>query len=227
MGAPQLDHLKDLLASLSGSEETESSGEAGGYEERLYPSMKFACAELTYPMEVQGEGEGGEEWGLISMIKKMTNKRGWKKEPSSKMFMKLFRYISGINSEQEEIEMTVPVLTTMKEMGEGMMYKKMCFYLGRKHQANPPSPTEEGVMLEETKDMTVPVKTFVGYVMKDWAWMAECSAFQKELSISSPVSQDSLDLSQCLTAGYDSPMKFWNRRNEVMFKINNPNEVEQ
>merc|ERR1712098_121201 len=96
MGAPQLDQLKDLLASLSGSEETESSGEVGdyeslpyttiqkspqGYEERLYPSMKFACAELTYPMEVQEEGEGGEEWGLISMIKKMTTGRDGKRNP--------------------------------------------------------------------------------------------------------------------------------------------------
>merc|ERR1712176_425603 len=122
-GAPQIDQLKEFLASLSGSEE--ASGEVGdyeslpyttlqkyseGFEERLYPSMKFACAELTYPMEAE-ERKEGEEWGLLDMIKKMTSRKSWKKEPSSKMFMKLFRYISGINSEQEEIEMTVPVLT--------------------------------------------------------------------------------------------------------------------
>jgi len=238
-GAPQIDQLKDFLASLSGTEA--SSGEVGdyeslpyttlqkypeGYEERLYPSMKFACSELTYPMEAEEKKEGGE-WGLLDMIKKMTSGKSWKKDPSSKIFMKLFRYISGINSEQEEIEMTIPVLTTLKEVGEGMMYKKMCFYLGRKHQANPPTPTEEGVILETTKDLTVLVKTFGGYVMKDWAWMSECSTFKTELTSSPSPSWGSLDLSQCLTAGYDSPMKFWNRRNEVMFKISNPNELEQ
>ena len=32
------------------------------------------------------------------------------KKPSNKMFMKLFRYISGVNQERQKIEMTTPVL---------------------------------------------------------------------------------------------------------------------
>ena len=50
-----------------------------------------------------------------------------------------FRYISGVNKEQEEVEMTVPVLSRMKLLADGMVNKQMCFYLNKKHQANPPT----------------------------------------------------------------------------------------
>jgi len=45
-------------------------------------------------------------------MKEMQSSRTWKDRPSSKMFMKMFRYISGVNKEREEVEMTVPVLNT-------------------------------------------------------------------------------------------------------------------
>ena len=49
--------------------------------------------------------------------------------------------------------------------------------------------------------------------MQDSVWIKEAQAFAKTLK----KNVDSIDFSDFYTAGYDSPMKFWNRRNEVMF----------
>jgi len=241
-GAPQVDQLTDLFKSLSEGEEAgEVSGDYQqipyntvqkyqGYEERVYPSVKFACTDMTYQKDAEDDGGEGEgEWSIVTMIKQMANKKGWKKRPSSVMFMKLFRYISGVNVERQEVEMTVPVLTTMQELDGDKMYKQMCFYLPREHQESPPTPSEEGVVIQQLKEMTVLVKQFGGYAMRDWVWTKECQAFNEELQVAKDIELSEklrdIDFSKCLTAGYDSPMKFWNRRNEVMFKVNNQNEV--
>merc|ERR1740137_204702 len=215
--APQLEQFKNLFKSLSGDDEP---GEVNGdyqqvpyttiqkfddYEERVYPSVKRACTEMTYEKteEDNEKEEEGSEWNVIKMMQEMMNKKSWKSRPSSKMFMKLFRYISGVNKQTEEIEMTVPVLTRMILQEDNMINKQMCFYITKEHQANPPTPVDEDVKIEVNKEMTVFVQTFAA-----------------KLSTKA----DSIDFSKFYTAGYDSPMKFWNRRNEVMFLVN-PNEV--
>ena len=108
------------------------------------------------------EEEEGSQWNVIKMMQEMMSKKSWKSRPSSKMFMKLFRYISGVNEEQEEIEMTVPVLTRMTILEDKKINKQMCFYLNKAHQENPPTPTEEGVVIEQNQEFTVFVHTFGG-----------------------------------------------------------------
>jgi len=232
--APQFDQFKDLLKGLTGDDEP---GEVNGdyeqvpyttiqkfddYEERMYPSVKWACTEMTYERneEDPAEEEGGNQWSIIKMMQEMMSQKSWKNRPSSKMFMKLFRYISGVNQQSEEIEMTVPVLTRMILMENNMINKQMCFYLNKKHQANPPTPVDPDVKIEQNEEMTVFVHTFGGYAMRDKVWINEAQTFADKLSTRA----DSIDFSKFYTAGYDSPMKFWNRRNEVMFLVNT-NEV--
>ena len=72
------------------------------------------------------------------------------------------RYISGVNVQYEEIEMTVPVLTQMKLLKNNMINKQMCFYLNKKHQENPPTPIDKDVKIEKNEEMTVYVHTFGG-----------------------------------------------------------------
>merc|ERR1712018_519996 len=158
--APQFGGLKSLVKSLTGDDKPgEVNGDYeqvpytvltkyNGYEERSYPSVNYACTEMTYDAP---DDEDSEEWGLERAIKWMTNKKSWKDRPQSKMFMKLFG----------------------------------------------------------------------GYAMQDSVWMKEADKFRTELSERS----NEVDLSYFWTAGYDSPMKFWNRRNEVAFeKVNNARE---
>merc|ERR1712002_1215372 len=196
--SPQLEGLKVLLESLSGDDKPgETNGDyeevpyetiekLNGYEERKYPSVKWACTEVTYQVEEQ------EEWSMIKMMQMMTNKKSWKKKPENKMFMKLFRYIAGVNTERQEIEMTVPVLSYMTPLEDGKMNKQMCFYL--------------------TKEVVVFVKQFGGYAMQDSTWLKQAADFSEQLTEDRA---NEVDFEKFYTAGYDSPMKFWNRRNEV------------
>jgi len=232
--APQFEQFKDLLKALTGDDEP---GEVNGdyeqapytiiqkfddYEERVYPSVKWACTQMTYERNEEDpvEKDGGNQWSIIKMMQEMMSQKSWKNRPSSKMFMKLFRYISGVNQQSEEIEMTVPVLTRMILMEDNMINKQMCFYLNKKHQANPPTPVDPDVKIEQNEEMTVFVHTFGGYAMSDQVNIDEAKIFADKLSSRA----DSIDFTKFYTAGYDSPMKFWNRRNEVMFLVN-PNEV--
>ena len=52
--------------------------------------------------------------------------------------------------------------------------------------------------------------------MKDSVWIKEAEQFRQRLANQG----QSVDFSLFYSAGYDSPMKFWNRRNEVMYKVN-------
>merc|ERR1712025_341574 len=84
--APQLAGLKGLLESLSGDDSPgEDNGDyqqvpyetiqkLDGYEERRYPSVKWACTEATYDVEDDDEeGEDSEEeWSLVKMMQMMT-----------------------------------------------------------------------------------------------------------------------------------------------------------
>jgi len=229
--APQFDGLKKLVSSLSGDE---APGEVNGdyeqvpyetiqmfegYEERRYPSVNFACTELEYEMDA--EESDNTEWSLERVMKWISNKSSWKKKPESKMFMKLFRYIAGVNKDGQEIEMTVPVISKMAPMENNMMKKEMCFYITKEFQENPPQPIDDEVYLKKSTERVVFVKTFGGYAMRDIVWVDNAAAFREELSDRS----DELVDGFFYTAGYDSPMKFWNRRNEVMFEKKN-NEVD-
>lgn len=222
--APQLGNIfSSFTDALSGDDEP---GEVDGdykavpytliqkfknYEEREYPSVKWACTELTYTPEVD-DSEEGDSFNLIKMMQQMMSKKNWKNKPSSKMFMKLFRYISGVNKERKEIPMTVPVLSKRTNHKDGQITTDMCFYIDPENQKNPPQPEDSEVRIVQNKKMRVFVHQFGGYAMKDSVWEREAEIFAIKLADNNEV-----DFSSYYTAGYDSPMKFWNRRNEIMF----------
>ena len=69
----------------------------------------------------------------------------------SGMFQKLYQYISGSNSENENIDMTTPVST---KWHKGELHEE-CFYLNNEHQANPPKPTSPDVYIVTRPAMTI------------------------------------------------------------------------
>merc|ERR1711973_160358 len=236
LAAPQFEAdgaVKNLFSSLAsgGSRQDEESGsekvpyttlkQFDGYEMRLYPSVKWACTELTYEREeVEAEGEVNVEDDeaaatLKALQEYSSSKRDRKNKPQYKMFMKLFRYISGVNKEQEEVAMTAPVLTSLKLLANNQVTKEMCFYMEKKHQANPPTPVDPDVKIVTNKEFTVYVHRFGGYAMKDAVNIREAQKFAEVLDNDGV----EVDKSFFYTAGYDSPMKFWNRRNEIMYLV--------
>merc|ERR1711914_63143 len=219
--APQFEGLKSIFSALSGDDEPgEVNGDYeqvpyttlkkfDGYEMRQYPSVKWACTEATYKMEKEDSASREtNDFNPIKMVQEMMSGKGWKNKPENKMFMKLFRYISGVNKEQEEVAMTAPVLTSMKLLDGNQITKEMCFYIEKKHQANPPTPVDPDVKIETNKEFTVYVHTFGGYAMKDAVNIREARKFAEVLNKAG----EEVDKSVFYTAGYNSPMKFWNRR---------------
>jgi len=232
--APQFEGVKNFFKQFSDSEsESEYVSETVPYktlnktidgdlafEVRQYSSMKWVCTDLTYDMDFAAlETEEKEDDSEFAVFQNMRNAfSGKKKKPSSIMFMRLFRYISGVNSERQEIEMTSPVLSKMSPNEDASeMKNRMCFYLDSAAQENTPAPEEDTVYLYTSEPLTVAVMEFGGYAMKDSVWMKKSAQFAKALGDR----VNSVDTGSFYTAGYDSPMKFWNRRNEVMFELKN------
>jgi len=105
----------------------------GTYERRHYPAAKMVC---TYDMvDTAADPLAGLEKANPWVL--MQSKRS-RKTPSSIMFMRLFRYISGVNQEQEEVAMTRPVVDMHKVIREDRVgnveMQLMCFYLPSKYQ---------------------------------------------------------------------------------------------
>ena len=102
-----------------------------------------------------------------------------------------------------------------------MMKKEMCFYITKEFQENPPQPIDKDITIKKNEERVVFVKTFGGYAMKDSVWLTHEAAFREELADRAGEVEDGF----FYTAGYDSPMKFWDRRNEVMVQKKS-NEVD-
>ena len=88
--------------------------------------------------------------------------------PSSKMFMRLFRYILGVNQNNEEIEMTRPVTSkVIPSKKTQIIDEEMCFWLGTPYQSkNAPNPIDKKVYIKERPEMVVYVKQFDGYALR-------------------------------------------------------------
>ncbi|KAI1897252.1 hypothetical protein AGOR_G00081400 [Albula goreensis] len=146
-----------------------------------------------------------------------TQVTGLQYDPSlSTGFMRLFRYIQGSNENKEKVEMTAPV-TCLVNPGDGPACESnftVSFYIPEQHQDNPPKPTDPEVFVEERKEFTVFVRTYGGF-------SNEQKSREQLLMLVESLRRDGLSFEEkpYYTAGYDSPFKLTNRRNEVwLFK---------
>jgi len=184
-----------------------------GFESRTYPGKYWACTSSSVELAPREEAEAESDWSVFGVINFVTRDRSEDKQSS--MFWKLFRYISGDNIRQQKIEMTVPVMTNVKEIEQGKLGKRMCFYLPEKFQSDPPKPLNPDVTLMFLGHEDVLVKTFGGYIMQDSLWMQHAQLFRNEIETNNI---DGYDLTQFISVGYDSPMTLWDRRNEIIFE---------
>lgn len=122
-------------------------------------------------------------------------------------FGKLFRYISGSNQTEEKIDMTAPVY-----MNEDK--SEMAFVMPLDiHQKGAPEPTNKNVILRITEPRYVAAIRYSGYTsaIKE---LKHTKCLMKTLEDNSIEAKGAVEF-----LGYDSPYKFYNRRNEVMVEI--------
>merc|ERR1712079_136507 len=189
-GAPQ-DYLGNIVNAIADTVQ--------GKEYDSPPYTVVATFEVGSDSFEERNYEGGKNWACVNDA---TN--------GNRMFMTLFGYISGANEGNKEIAMTVPVSTKWTKQSDGSFVKEMCFYLSEKYQANPPQPTNSRVYIVNRPAMTVFTRRVGGY-MNDNDWKEESETLDTMIE-----SQNFQVKSEEFYAnGYNSPMQFWNRRNEV------------
>ena len=97
---------------------------------------------------------------------------------------------------------------------EGQIASTMCVPITRQFQSSPPDPLEPEVKIVRSNETVVFVKEFGGFAMQDWVLIREAEAFRAELG----EKRDEVELDHFWSASYDSPIKLWNRKNEVAWE---------
>ncbi|RUS87465.1 hypothetical protein EGW08_004781 [Elysia chlorotica] len=121
---------------------------------------------------------------------------------TSGMFSKLFRYISGANSERQRIKMTAPVATKVQSVGGNQFRYTMMFYVPGD---NPPTPTDSSVEIITLPARDVYVRTFY-----TWFFMASQSQYESEadeLRSALDNNDAAFDLTSYYQISYSSP--YW------------------
>merc|ERR1719495_2387280 len=125
------------------------------------------------------------------------------------MFQKLYQYIAGANSENENIDMTIPVSTKWDNTG----VHEECFYLNKEHQLNPPKPSSPDVYIITRPAMTIytrKISKHFWHQMTVQEWMKESADLDKMIeSLGFKAKSDEMYVN-----GYTSPMAF-NQRSEL------------
>ncbi|XP_040921139.1 heme-binding protein 2 [Toxotes jaculatrix] len=127
-------------------------------------------------------------------------------------FHRLFKYIQGNNQNKVKVEMTAPV-TCRVVPGAGPACESqftVSFYIPEEHHASPPEPSDPEVFLEHRKEFTAYVRTYGGFSNENM----KREQLQKLLESLQRDGVPYVDKPFYL-AGYDSPFKLTNRRNEV------------
>jgi len=187
-----------------------------GYEIREYEASKWVCTEEVKNMDEDPyenwrqrfDNDGRRAMMQISAEEKRKEKKG--------MFMKLFKYIIGVNSEATEIDMTTPVTTKRTKLALNREKHQMCFWTGSEWENKElPKPIKDDVYFETRKPMQVFVKKFSGYALS----MAEWNEKLIELSNNIKDRKDVETPETHFTISYSSPFVEENkRRNEVWIK---------
>merc|ERR1712062_306235 len=126
------------------------------------------------------------------------------------MFMKLFDYISGSNSENENIDMTTPVSTKWHQINENTVEHEECFYLNKEHQSNPPEPSAPDVYIVSRPAMTIYTRILTQnfwHHMSEADWIKESAVLDQMIeSMGFQVKSDEIYIN-----GYSSPWAFKQR----------------
>ncbi|XP_037802472.1 heme-binding protein 1-like isoform X2 [Penaeus monodon] len=157
--------------------------EGNGFEERKIPSLNWAC--------VEQESDSSEA-------------------DQMEVFFRLFGYLGGNNKEGVRMNMAAPVSIEYRKNGTDVVLSG-CFLVEKKHQQQPPVPTDASIKIKVRPEMNVLTRKFGGYATSDSVWLRETAALKAILTRAGKEVRTDL----MYWNAYDAPFKFWNRRNEV------------
>lgn len=130
-----------------------------GFEIREYPESVWVCTKG----EVDPKADPMNDWEkrFDSPFDAMSSAE-FEDTPNNDMFMRLFKYIVGVNKEAVEIEMTRPVTTKKTPRDDnGLELHEMCFWTGTPWVGKElPEPIDEQVYIQKREKMVV----FVRYI---------------------------------------------------------------
>jgi hypothetical protein len=142
-------------------------------------------------------------------------KNGEQGELMKSGFMTLFNYISGKNDLKKKIEMTAPVLVKVDSKVPFTSDEEvavMSFYMGQDEKA--PQPNESNVFLQKLESKKYGVISYSGY----------SNRYKQEENLrilGNFLSKNGMKYvsDYYFYAGYDSPLRFFNRHNEVWVEL--------
>ncbi|XP_073413535.1 heme-binding protein 2-like [Dendrobates tinctorius] len=131
-----------------------------------------------------------------------------------KSFKRLLNYINGQNMEGITIKMTVPVRATVP-LADPSINATMSFFVPSAI-VNPPAPKDPSLYLESHSATSYYVRSFGGYALN-----SDYEKHSKALSEELLALGLAFDGSFGTAAGYNDPLTFFKRHNEVWFRASN------
>jgi DNA gyrase inhibitor GyrI len=170
-----------------------------------YESAKYTVIESDSPYEIR-------EYPDLMIV---TTKMASKSQSDDGSFMRLFRYISGANDNEQKVAMTTPVFM---EAELGKKQGQMGFVVPEEVAAKRvPEPTSEQVQVKKRAGGKFAVIQFNGQMNSDAVKKAEDS-LRNWINNNNLIGDDSIE-----SAGYDPP---WTpgprRRSEVLIRLKLP-----
>ncbi|CAL4083103.1 unnamed protein product [Meganyctiphanes norvegica] len=131
-------------------------------------------------------------------------------QDQTSIFLALFNYINGENNKGIEMDMSVPVSIEVFKNITTTVYNA-CFYIDPKHQNSPPTPQDADTFIMERPPITLFTRRFGGFADTEEEWTSAAQKLRKLVEQGG----DSVRQDIMYWNAYDSPIKFWSRRNEV------------
>lgn len=139
----------------------------------------------------------------------LEHRNAFTEQEKDKTFLQLFDYISGDNDRRLRMPMTVPVSVQYSIMDNGDKVYHACIAIKEAHQENPPTPTNSAIVITSRPEMQVYSRQFGGYAGSTSEWLAEVEILKRDLK------EQNFRNDTMFWNAYNSPVEFWNRRNEV------------
>ncbi|XP_029949085.1 heme-binding protein 1-like [Salarias fasciatus] len=156
------------------------------YEERVYPAGYWACVTRGEDLYEQSISMG---------------------------FMKLMRYICKENSAGRYLGMTVPVISNVHMMADGVTFEKdveTAFFLPAELQSNPPQSSDPEISIVYREPLRVVSRVFLGTTTEETVGR-QISLLWEILGVGEDLRRD-----QYIVAVYENP-SVPRRRNEIWF----------